>query len=159
MDIQISTMHFPDACKIANVFADEALRRIFFFSLPVAIPFTPTFVFNKSYFNRATSPTSPLLSCQTSPLRGYAIRPHEFQNNVPARCLQNTHEHLRGRAKPARRRISCMCADRGVQVQVLSRKPNTRWKMHAENSADCVPRSKLSFDERNFAMKKNSVAG
>lgn len=165
-----------DVCKIANVFADETLRR--FFS-PHRMPSpsrrrfrTRQKLLQPGHFAYFPSPESFSLSLslfssllfpsQTSSLRGYAIRPHEFQNNTSARCLQNTHERLRGRAKPARRRIfvpvyECVMY---IQAQVLSRKPNTRRGDARGKFTDCVPRSKLSFDERNFAkMKKNSVAG
>lgn len=46
------------------------------------------------------SPATASVTFRTSPLRGYAIRPHEFQNNAPVRRLRNTREHLRARAKP-----------------------------------------------------------
>lgn len=80
-NVASTTTHSPmGVCKIRECVCQgasvrEASRRLFF---PEPPPFAP----GKSYFSRATS-ASPA-TFPTWPLRGYAIRPHEFQNNTPA---------------------------------------------------------------------------
>jgi len=77
MDIQISTMHFSDACKIANVFADEALRRIFFFLYRLPSPSR-----RRSYSTKVTS-TGPLrqpLPYSRAKLRRYAVTLFDLMN-------------------------------------------------------------------------------
>lgn len=91
----------------------RARRRLlffFFFSFPVVVPHTLTKV-------TSTGPLRhPSVAPQTSTLRGYAIRPHEFQNNT--RCLRNTREHLREGAKPNIAYI-CVCTCAHVYTPVV----------------------------------------
>jgi len=129
-----------DACKIANVFAEAFavpffLRRV---PLPPGVR-TQQKLLQSGHSRHPSVGFSPSNPC--AKLRPYAVTPFDLMNfkimSRPAayKIRASIFAKASERAKPARRRIPCMCADRGVQVQVLSRKPNTRRESHAENSS------------------------
>lgn len=115
--------------------------------------------FNKSYFNRAIP--LPVSLPRHPKLRPYAVTPFDLMNFkiMPWPAAYEIRASIFAGEQSLRDDEFRICVRIVVYKCKYFREDQTQdGRRTRKIRRNCVPRSKLSFDERNFAMKKNSVA-